>query len=98
MWYFKHYGGGPFGSKGIPDLLGIRTVRVDKLVEAKIEMVGIGFVVEVKRDEKDRPTKEQAAVLVERACSAWEGAIAGSPPRRPSRPPQAREEVDRAAA
>ena len=61
--YFKHYGGGPFGSKGIPDLLGIRTVRVDKLVEAGIEMVGIGFGVEVKRDEKDKPTKEQAAVL-----------------------------------
>ena len=45
-----------------------------------------------------RQAEEQATRLVERACKAWEAAILGCTPRRPSKPPPPPKENDHAAA
>jgi hypothetical protein len=62
VWHFKHYSHRLYTIKGIPDLIGIRKVRVQDLVDAGIQEVGIFVGIEVKVGPKDIVTKEQRAI------------------------------------
>lgn len=64
VWHFKHWGG-PRSPKGIADIIGIRRVRVDDLVKAGVDEVGIFIAIEIKVPGHawSKPTKEQQAFI-----------------------------------
>jgi len=57
VWHWKHWGGG-FNPRGIPDILGIYPARVDDLVKAGVEEIGVFLGIEVKKPGQT-PNKDQ---------------------------------------
>jgi len=57
VWHWKHWGGG-FSGSNIADVLGVLPVKVQDLVDAGVEEVGVFLAIELKRPGK-RPTKDQ---------------------------------------
>lgn len=47
IYHYKHWGG-PYGKKGVADIIGIRKVRVDDLVKKGVKEIGVFVAIEIK--------------------------------------------------
>ena len=62
VFFWKQWQG-PYSQRGISDFIGIRKVRVQDLVDAGVEEVGVFFAVETKRPRKAAIRQEQEAFI-----------------------------------
>lgn len=62
VWHWKH-ASGPFSQAGISDILGIKKCRVEDLVKAGVEEVGIFIAIEIKTGPNNLPTDDQEGFI-----------------------------------
>ena len=63
IWHFKHWGN-MYSRTGIPDLIGCYPAKVEDLVKAGVEEIGIFLAIEVKRPGRV-PDKDQEEKIKE---------------------------------